>query len=85
MECPRLIWIMVTYNAVDSVLSELTTLLSEGDTIIDAGNSPYKETLRRSKELKKSGVNFMDVGVSGGPDGAGNGASRWIGGEKSDF
>lgn len=82
---PRLIWIMVSHQAVDSVLDELVPLLKEGDTIIDGGNSPYIETVRRSKELTDKGINFIDVGVSGGPNGARNGACLMIGGNRDDF
>jgi 6-phosphogluconate dehydrogenase len=71
---PRLIWLMVSHNAVDDVLSELIPLLQEGDTIIDGGNSPYVETVRRAKEITDKGINFIDIGVSGGPAGARNGA-----------
>lgn len=79
---PRTIWLMVPHKAVDEVLRELTPLLSPGDTIIDGGNSPYKESIRRGKELTENGVGFLDVGVSGGPEGALNGACLMVGGEK---
>jgi len=82
---PRQIWIMVPYQVVDKVLEEITPLLSKGDTIIDGGNSPYKESVRRHKELKDKGLRFIDVGVSGGPEGALNGASLMVGGERKDF
>ncbi|MFQ5661642.1 MAG: phosphogluconate dehydrogenase (NAD(+)-dependent, decarboxylating) [Candidatus Paceibacteria bacterium] len=82
LEPPRLIWIMVPYKAVDSVIEELKKYLEAGDTIIDGGNSPYKESVRRGKELKELGINFLDVGVSGGPGGARDGAAAMIGGEK---
>jgi len=78
----KTIWLMVPHKAVDDVLSELVPLLNEGDTIIDGGNSPYIETLRRSKELTEKGIRFMDVGVSGGPSGARNGACLMCGGDK---
>ncbi|MBI2031038.1 MAG: glucose-6-phosphate dehydrogenase [Candidatus Levybacteria bacterium] len=79
---PRTIWLMASYQAVDEVLNELVPLLEKGDTIIDGGNSPYKDSIRRSKDLDKSGINFLDVGVSGGPDGALNGACIMVGGKK---
>ena len=82
---PKTIWLMVPWRAVGDVLSELTPLLKKGDTIIDGGNSPYVETVRRSKELKEKEINFMDVGVSGGPNGARNGACLMIGGGREDF
>jgi len=85
LKTPRLIWLMVPYKAVDDVLSEIISLLDKGDTVIDGGNSPYKETVRRAEDLKHKGINFMDVGVSGGPSGARNGASLMVGGDKNDF
>src|ERR1035437_5966252 len=45
---PRMVWIMVSHQAVDEVLNDLVPLLDKGDTIIDGGNSPYLETIRRS-------------------------------------
>lgn len=79
---PRTIWLMVSYQAVDEVINELVPLLEKADTIIDGGNSPYKDSIRRSKELENKGINFLDVGVSGGPEGALNGACIMVGGKK---
>ncbi|MBI2074284.1 MAG: decarboxylating 6-phosphogluconate dehydrogenase [Candidatus Levybacteria bacterium] len=79
---PRTIWLMTSYQAVDEVLNELVPFLEKGDTIIDGGNSPYKDSIRRAKELDSKGINFLDVGVSGGPDGALNGACIMVGGKK---
>ncbi len=85
LEAPRLIWLMVPHQVVDDVLKELLPLLSFGDTIIDGGNSNYKETLKRAKELELKNINFMDVGTSGGPSGAAGGACLMIGGKKELF
>jgi 6-phosphogluconate dehydrogenase len=82
---PRLVWLMVPHQAVDAVLTELIPLLAKGDTVIDGGNSPYKESIRRAKELEANGVDFLDAGVSGGPSGARNGACIMIGGRKELF
>jgi len=82
---PRLVWIMVPYQAVDPVLKELMPLLAKGDTVIDGGNSPYKESIRRSKELEARGIDFLDAGVSGGPAGARSGACIMAGGRKEVF
>src|SRR5512138_3547348 len=71
---PRLVWVMVPYGAVDAVLAGLVPLLARGDTVIDGGNSPYRESVRRSGELAARGVHFLDAGVSGGPGGARTGA-----------
>lgn len=78
----RTIWLMVPHEAVDEVLRELTPLLSPGDTVIDGGNSPYKESIRHAKELAKIKIDFLDVGVSGGPAGARSGACLMVGGKK---
>jgi 6-phosphogluconate dehydrogenase len=82
---PRLVWIMVPHQAVDPVLNELTPLLAKGDTVIDGGNSPYKDSIRRSKELEARGTDFLDAGVSGGPAGARSGACIMVGGRKEVF
>jgi len=82
---PKKIWLMVPWKALDSVLDELVPLLNKGDIIIDGGNSPYLETIRRSKELHEKGIEFMDIGVSGGPGGARNGACMMVGGEKETY
>ncbi len=82
LSTPRVVWLMVAHQAVDEVLSELTPYLEKGDTIIDGGNSLYLETMRRAKELENLGIKFMDIGVSGGPSGARNGACMMTGGEK---
>jgi len=82
---PRLVWIMVPYQAVDEVLKELTPLLAPGDVVVDGGNSPYRKSIRRAKELEARGIDFLDVGVSGGPAGARNGACIMVGGKKEVF
>jgi 6-phosphogluconate dehydrogenase len=79
---PRTLWVMVSHQGVDEVVNELTPLLSKGDTIIDGGNCFYKDTIRRAKSLEEKGINFLDIGVSGGPHGARNGACLMIGGKK---
>lgn len=78
---PRTVWLMVPHQAVDSVIESLIPLLEKGDTIIDGGNSPYKESIRRGIKLNESGLSFLDVGVSGGPSGALDGTCMLIGGE----
>jgi len=82
---PRLIWLMVPHQAVDAVLDELLPLLAEGDTIIDGGNSNYKQTLKRAELLESKNIHFMDAGTSGGPGGARNGACVMVGGKKELF
>ncbi len=85
LDSPRLLWLMVPHQVVDTVLEELMPLLEEGDVVIDGGNSNYKETLRRASELEAKGIKFMDAGISGGPAGARNGACSMVGGSKELF
>ncbi len=82
---PRLVWIMVSETGVDKVLDELLPLLSKNDTVIDGGNCFFQDTVRRARRLTRQKINFLDVGVSGGPKGARNGACLMIGGKKNDF
>ncbi|MAG38239.1 6-phosphogluconate dehydrogenase (decarboxylating) [Candidatus Pacearchaeota archaeon] len=82
----KIIFIMVPEGKpVDSVLSVLKSDLSKGDIVVDGGNSYYEDSIRRYGELRKLGVSFMDLGVSGGLEGARHGASLMIGGDKSAF
>lgn len=81
LDGPRIIWIMVPHAVVDSVINEITPYLSKGDIIIEAGNSHYKDSIRRYGQLKQVGVSFMDVGTSGGMEGARNGACYMVGGD----
>ena len=82
LKAPRLIWLMVPHAAVDPVLEELVPHLEAGDAVIDGGNSFYKDSVRRAASLKEKGINFLDVGVSGGPEGARHGACLMVGGER---
>lgn len=82
---PRLVWLMVPQQAVDGVLRELLPFLDAHDTVIDGGNSFFRESMRRFEELKARGIHFLDVGVSGGPSGARNGACIMVGGDRKIF
>ncbi|ADF40106.1 phosphogluconate dehydrogenase (NAD(+)-dependent, decarboxylating) [Priestia megaterium] len=82
LEPPRVVWLMVPHTVVDSVISEVKPLLAEGDIVIEAGNSHYKESIRRYNELRENKIRFMDVGTSGGMEGARNGACYMIGGDR---
>ncbi|WP_144467304.1 phosphogluconate dehydrogenase (NAD(+)-dependent, decarboxylating) [Bacillus toyonensis] len=82
LQSPRILWFMVPHAVVDSVIDEVTPLLSKGDILIEAGNSHYKESIRRYEQLKKDGIHFMDAGTSGGMEGARNGACYMIGGDQ---
>ena len=83
---PRVIWLMVPAGDVtENVLSELKRYITVGDIVIDGGNSHYKDSKRRAKDLEELGVHYLDVGTSGGVSGARNGACMMIGGEKEAF
>ncbi|EOS8268965.1 TPA: phosphogluconate dehydrogenase (NAD(+)-dependent, decarboxylating) [Bacillus cereus] len=82
LQSPRILWVMVPHAVVDSVIDEVTPLLSKGDILIEAGNSHYKESIHRYEQLKKDGIHFMDAGTSGGMEGARNGACYMIGGDQ---
>ncbi|MED4301638.1 decarboxylating 6-phosphogluconate dehydrogenase [Geobacillus stearothermophilus] len=81
LEKPRIVWLMVPHNVVDSVIREITPFLNKGDIVIDGGNSHYKESIHRYNELKEAGIRFMDAGTSGGVEGARNGACYMVGGD----
>lgn len=81
LQGPRIIWIMVPHAVVDSVLADITPLLSKGDIVIEAGNSHYKESIRRYNRMKLAGIHFMDAGTSGGMEGARHGACYMVGGD----
>ncbi|WP_026961857.1 phosphogluconate dehydrogenase (NAD(+)-dependent, decarboxylating) [Alicyclobacillus herbarius] len=82
---PRIVWIMVPHQFVDNVIGELKTGLTAGDIVIEAGNSHYKDSLRRAEDLAKAGIHFFDVGTSGGMEGARHGACYMIGGDPDVF
>lgn len=78
---PRVVWMMVPAGVVDDTLDTLLPLLSDGDTVIDGGNSNYKETMRRGARLAEAGVHYVDSGTSGGVWGLAEGYSLMIGGD----
>lgn len=82
----KIIWLMVPAgNTVDDMVEKLVPLLNKRDIIIDGGNSNYKDTLRRYRELKEKEIDFVDVGTSGGIEGARNGACTMVGAEEDVF
>ncbi|XP_043532169.1 6-phosphogluconate dehydrogenase, decarboxylating [Chiloscyllium plagiosum] len=83
LKSPRRIVLLVKAGeAVDDFIQKLVPLLEKGDIIIDGGNSEYRDTTRRCKELKAKGLLFVGSGVSGGEDGARYGPSLMPGGHK---
>ena len=85
LSSPRTVWLMVPSKFVDDALAEITPLLDTEDTIIDGGNSFFKDSIRRHKDLEKKGIRFLDCGTSGGVEGAREGASLMVGGSKECF
>ncbi|MGW8310763.1 MAG: phosphogluconate dehydrogenase (NAD(+)-dependent, decarboxylating) [Thiogranum sp.] len=81
LETPRAVWIMVPAAVVDSLVDELAAHLQAGDTIIDGGNSYYKDDLTRAARLSGQGIHYVDVGTSGGVWGLERGYCLMIGGE----
>ncbi len=86
LELPRKIILMVKAgDAVDDTIQQLLPLLSKGDIIMDGGNSYYKDTIRRSKELEKAGIYYLGTGISGGEEGARKGPAIMPGGKKEAY
>lgn len=86
LELPRRIVLLVPAGAiVDSVIKEISPLLSKGDIIIDSGNSHFTDTSRRALELKEQGLHFFGMGISGGEEGARFGPSMMPGGDKTAY
>ncbi|MGJ9385623.1 phosphogluconate dehydrogenase (NAD(+)-dependent, decarboxylating) [Salipaludibacillus sp. CF4.18] len=81
LEKPRTVWLMVPAGEItESLVEQLSHLLDEDDVIIDGGNSNYKDSLRRAELLSEKGIHLVDVGTSGGVDGAREGACMMVGG-----
>lgn len=82
----RVIWLMVPAgNVVDVILSNLKNHLKADDILIDGGNSYFKDTIARARDLEKIGVHLLDCGTSGGVNGALHGVCTMIGGKKEVF
>jgi 6-phosphogluconate dehydrogenase len=82
---PRSVWIMVPSGIItEDTIRSFSEKLSTGDTLLDGGNSNYKDSLRRAEELQAKGLNFIDVGTSGGIWGLTEGYSLMVGGNAED-
>lgn len=81
---PKTLWVMVPSAATDAVLSNIVGALAPGDLVVDGGNTRYDQTERVAEEFRKRGIAFVDVGVSGGPNGGTVGFSLMAGGETAD-
>src|SRR5258706_4813530 len=83
LAAPRHVWVMLPAGEItENTLKELMGLLAPDDTIIDGGNSNYKDTQRRHAMLKEKNINYVDVGTSGGIWGITVGYGMMIGGDK---
>jgi 6-phosphogluconate dehydrogenase len=80
---PRAVFIYIPAGpAVDQVLDEIASIFEKGDILIDGGNSYWGDSIRRHRRLKEKGIHLVDLGTSGGIDGARHGACLMAGGEK---
>jgi 6-phosphogluconate dehydrogenase len=83
LDKPRAVWLMIPAAAVDASISELAPLLEKGDALIDGGNSYYIDDIRRASSLRSAGIDYVDVGTSGGVWGLERGYCMMIGGPDS--
>ncbi|MHC9037887.1 NAD(P)-binding domain-containing protein, partial [Cobetia marina] len=86
LKAPRAVWVMLPAGEItEQTISALAELMEAGDTIIDGGNTFYKDDIRRAATLKDKGLNYVDVGTSGGVWGLERGYCMMIGAEKAVF
>ncbi|AOS84471.1 6-phosphogluconate dehydrogenase (decarboxylating) [Chlorobaculum limnaeum] len=86
LDAPRVVWMMVPAGRpVDAVIDGLAPFLKVGDIVIDGGNSRYTDTVARAEKLRQQGIRLLDVGTSGGLDGARHGACMMAGGEREAY
>ena len=86
LKSPRAVWIMLPAGKpVDDTITTLKGLLSEGDIIIDGGNSYYKDDIRHADDLKAAGISYLDAGVSGGIWGIKIGYCLMVGGPEKSY
>lgn len=80
---PRAIWLMIPAGVVEETIAEIAPHLEAGDILIDGGNSYYVDDIRRAKELSAKGIEYVDVGTSGGVWGLERGYCMMIGGSEA--
>jgi len=86
LDAPRVVWMMVPAGrAVDAVIGGLAPFLKAGDIVIDGGNSRYTDSVARAERLREEGVRLLDIGTSGGLDGARHGACMMAGGDREAY
>ncbi|NUO57776.1 MAG: decarboxylating 6-phosphogluconate dehydrogenase [Hamadaea sp.] len=84
LQAPRAIWVMVPAGVTEATIDALASLLSEGDIVIDGGNSRFSDDGPRAEKLAESGIGYIDAGVSGGVWGKQNGYALMVGGSDAD-
>jgi 6-phosphogluconate dehydrogenase len=84
LSAPRIVWVMVPQQYTEETVDKLGDLLSEGDLVIDGGNSKFTDDKPRAERLARRGIGYMDVGVSGGIWGLNNGYALMVGGSDED-
>ena len=83
LSSPRVVWIMLPDgDPTENMIKDVMSILDKGDLIVDGGNSNYHDTQRRGSMLAEKGVDYIDVGTSGGVWGLDNGYCMMVGGEK---
>jgi 6-phosphogluconate dehydrogenase len=86
LEQPRVVWLMIPAgDATEKAFQNLLPLLEDGDTLVDGGNSNFRDSQRRAAQAKEKGVCFLDAGVSGGVWGLEEGYCLMVGGEEGGF
>jgi 6-phosphogluconate dehydrogenase len=86
LEQPRVVWLMIPAgDPTEHAFQTLLPLLEDGDTIVDGGNSNFRDSQRRAAQAKEKGVCFLDAGVSGGIWGLENGYCIMVGGDDAGF
>jgi len=82
LDAPRTVWVMVRHTDTEEVMKSLREVLEPGDTVIDGGNSHFRDDVRRAGEFSKLGIYYLDVGTSGGVRGLTRGYCLMIGGDR---
>jgi 6-phosphogluconate dehydrogenase len=86
LEAPRAVWVMVPAGDITTgVINDLANTLAEGDTVIDGGNTYYRDDLRHAATLKEHGIHLLDCGTSGGIFGLERGYCLMVGGDETGF
>ena len=81
---PRTVWVMLPAGKItEETIAQLADLMKPGDTIIDGGNTNFKDDVRRARELKAKGIHYLDIGTSGGVWGLQRGYCLMIGGDEA--